>query len=99
MVAVLGFLLHQEEDPFDVFPLCSGWSVEFWKAPPANSIGRVMPGYCWVEWDSVRRNHVVVSDRLVSGESGAKHCYMLPSWDMFRSMVNSETENVMKAES
>jgi hypothetical protein len=39
------------------------------------------------------------SNRLVSGESGAMLFYLLPSWDMFRSMVNSETGNVMKAES
>ena len=27
-----------------------------------------------------------------------KLCYLLPSWDMFSSMVKSEAENVMEAE-
>ena len=40
------------------------------------------------------------SDRLVSGGSGAKHCYLLQSWETsFCFMVKSDAENGMDAES
>jgi hypothetical protein len=38
----------------------------------------------------------VFFDRLISGESDVKLCYMLQSWNMFRFM---ETENLMETES
>jgi hypothetical protein len=57
-----------------------------------------MRGDCWIGYGLVVHTHVF-SNRLVSGGSGAILFYLLPSWDMFRSMVKSETENVVEAES
>jgi hypothetical protein len=77
-VVVLGFLSRQDKDLPDAYPSSSGQSVEFRKAPLANSLGRLLPGDCWIGWNLVVRTHIF-SDRLVSGGGGAKLCYLLPS--------------------
>ena len=53
---------------------------EFRKAPPAISIGRLMPVDCWIGWDSVVCTHI--SGRAASGGSDAKLRCLLQSWDM-----------------
>jgi hypothetical protein len=55
---VLGFFSRHDEDLLDVCPPWSGWNVEFWKAPSANSLGHIMPKDCWIGWNSVVCIHV-----------------------------------------
>ena len=58
MVVVLGFFSRQDDDLSDDYPHRSGWTVVFRKAPPTNSIGRLMPGDCWIGWYSIVRTRV-----------------------------------------
>jgi hypothetical protein len=57
-----------------------------------------MPRNCLIGWDFVVCTHVF-SNHFVSGWSGAKIRYILPSWEMFCSMVKLGAENLMEAES
>jgi hypothetical protein len=72
-------------------------SVEFRKAPPAYSIGRLMLGDCWIRWDSVMRAHIF-SDRLAWEE--ALQIFVVCCHHgtcLLRSMVKSGAENDMEA--
>ena len=57
---VLGFLSRQDEDYRMHVSIDLAGSVGFRKAPPANSIGRFMPGDCWIGWYSGGRTHVFI---------------------------------------
>jgi hypothetical protein len=84
---VEGFLSLQEEDLLHA--LCSMiWPEwEFRKAPPTNSLGRLMPGDCWIGWDPIIRTNVFY-DYLVWGGSSGKLYFPLPSWDMSFSLYD-----------
>jgi hypothetical protein len=58
MVAVLGFLPHQDEDLFDTCLHWSGCSGMLRKAPPADSARWFMPGDHWIRWDLIVLTHI-----------------------------------------
>jgi hypothetical protein len=91
---VLGFLSRQDEDLPDACPPCSGQSVEFRKAPSANSLGRscleiagsngiwsFTPIFFPTVWFRRERREALLSVAIMI------QC----------SMVKSEAENVMEA--
>jgi hypothetical protein len=78
-------------------PVIVDLSIEFRKAPPINSTGRLVPGDCWIGWDFVIRTYVF-SYHLVL--EGVLRIYVVCCHHRTRllcSMVKSEAENVMKA--
>jgi hypothetical protein len=66
-------------------------------ALPENSLGRLMPGDCWIRWDLVVRSNVIfptVWFQVGAARSSAIFCHHGHVFLGF--MVKSEVENGMK---
>jgi hypothetical protein len=93
MATVLGFVLHHDDDLLGACPLRSDWSGEFRKAPPT-PFGT---SYCEIVGSDEIRSCAPRFFPTIWFQEGA--CYLLPSCDMFHSMMKLEAENVMEARS
>jgi hypothetical protein len=90
--AVLEFLSHEDEDLLAACPPWSGRGVKFRKAPSANSLWRLMPGDCWIGWNSVERTHIFPTIWF-QRKCGEARLSVAIIGHVLRFMVNSEAEN------